>query len=137
MTAYLLDTNALIWIGTEARLEAGAVQALNIAAQDGTPVTVSPYSAWEIGLLTARNRIRLPSEPATWFKTILKAGKLKLAPLTPDILIASSFLPGTPPNDPADRIIIASARSTDTTIITRDRLILAYAGEGHVRAIAC
>ena len=132
MTAYLLDTNALIWIGTDARLEAGAVQALNSAAQDGTPVTVSPYSAWEIGLLTARNRIRLPSEPATWFKTILKAGKLELAPLTPEIMIASSFLPGNPPNDPADRIITATARLKQCSIVTGDAKIRNYP---HVNSI--
>jgi PIN domain nuclease of toxin-antitoxin system len=57
--------------------------------------------------------------------------------LSPQILIASSFLPGKPPRDPADRIIIATARDLGATLITRDGLILKYAEEGQVSAIAC
>ena len=60
-----------------------------------------------------------------------------MADLSPEILSDSCLLPGKPPRDPADRMIISTARHQDLTIITRDRLILAYAGEGHVRAIAC
>jgi PIN domain nuclease of toxin-antitoxin system len=54
-----------------------------------------------------------------------------------DILANSCALPGQPPNDPADRIIIATARESDMTIVTRDHLILDYARAGHVRAMAC
>jgi PIN domain nuclease of toxin-antitoxin system len=54
-----------------------------------------------------------------------------------EILADSCALPGKPPNDPADRIIIATARESDMTIVTRDRLILDYARAGHVRAMAC
>ena len=61
----------------------------------------------------------------------------RLADLTPAIFIDSSFLPGQPPRDPADRIIIATARENDLTILTRDRLILEYAKAGNVRALAC
>ncbi|MEM1198508.1 MAG: PIN domain-containing protein [Pseudomonadota bacterium] len=54
-----------------------------------------------------------------------------------EVLLASSFLPGLPPNDPADRIIIATARHYGYTVITRDRQILAYAAAGHVHAQDC
>ena len=88
-------------------------------------------------MLVAKDRLRSPLPPKVWFDRILTTGGLKLAPLTPDILADASFLPEPLHRDPADRIIIATARSLDLTIVTRDVLILDYAGLGHVRAIAC
>jgi PIN domain nuclease of toxin-antitoxin system len=57
--------------------------------------------------------------------------------LSPDILIASSFLPGKPPKDPADRILLATARDIGATLVTRDRALLKYGEEGQVSTIAC
>ncbi len=52
-------------------------------------------------------------------------------------LIAASFLPGKPPRDPADRIIAATARDYGATLITRDRALLDYGKDGHVKVVAC
>jgi PIN domain nuclease of toxin-antitoxin system len=60
-----------------------------------------------------------------------------LADISVKILIASSFLPGTPPRDPADRIIAATAREHGYQLVTRDGLLLDYAAEGHIQALAC
>jgi len=60
-----------------------------------------------------------------------------LAGMPPDLLIESSYLPGSPPRDPADRIIIATARAYGMSIVTRDRVILGYSEAGFVRTIAC
>jgi PIN domain nuclease of toxin-antitoxin system len=57
--------------------------------------------------------------------------------LTSEIRIAASFLPGKPPNDPADRIILATARQFGVPVLTRDRLVLGYAAQGHVAAVEC
>ena len=76
-------------------------------------------------------------EPAIWFRTFATQTWLTLAPLTPDILIQSSFLPGQPPRDPADRIIAATARTLGYRVVTRDRLLLGYAEAGHLEAIPC
>ena len=46
-------------------------------------------------------------------------------------------LPELTHRDPTDRMLIATARAHDLTLITRDRAILAYAAAGHVRAVAC
>ena len=54
-----------------------------------------------------------------------------------DTLVESSFLPGAPPRDPADRIILAAARSSGLQIVTRDRAILSYAEQGHAWALEC
>ena len=53
------------------------------------------------------------------------------------VLVASTTLPGTPPNDPADRIIIATARAFGYVLATRDAKILEYGAQGHVRVVAC
>jgi PIN domain nuclease of toxin-antitoxin system len=57
--------------------------------------------------------------------------------MPPGVLIASSFLPGDMPADPADRIIAATAREYELRLVTRDRLLLAYAESGYCRALAC
>jgi PIN domain nuclease of toxin-antitoxin system len=62
---------------------------------------------------------------------------MRLADLSPEILIAASFLPGKPPRDPADRILLATARDLGATLITRDRALLAYGADGHVSVVEC
>jgi PIN domain nuclease of toxin-antitoxin system len=88
-------------------------------------------------LLVARNRIGLSARPERWFRKVLAIPGVRLAELTPDILIESSFLPGDPPRDPADRIIIATARDMGATLVTRDRLLLKYGEKGRINALAC
>jgi len=75
--------------------------------------------------------------PETWFEAMLTLPGIRLAPMPPRTLIASAFLPGRPPADPADRIIAATARAENLVIVTRDRELLSYGDEGHVRVLAC
>ena len=62
---------------------------------------------------------------------------IKPAPFTPEIAIDSSYLPGNLHGDPADRLIIATARQFGVPVVTRDARIRAYAEAGHVRVIPC
>lgn len=103
----------------------------------GIPIYVSPYSAWEVGMLVSKGRLRLPEAPLAWFSRLLKRPGVQLAPMGTDILVAASFLPEPVHGDPADRIIIATARSLGLMIVTSDRAILAYAAQGHVLVVAC
>ena len=75
--------------------------------------------------------------PKAWFARLIAQPEVELAELSPEIFTDASFLPGNIHNDPADRIIIATARALDLTIVTRDRLILDYGKAGHVRVLAC
>ena len=133
----LLDTCALIWGMNDDRLDDDAVAALDAASDLGQPVYLSPITAWEIGLLVARGRLTITSRPESWFAEAVEVTGTKLAALPPDVLIESSFLPGEPPADPADRIIIATAREFGMRIVTRDRAILSYAEAGHAMALEC
>ncbi|MCY4214537.1 MAG: type II toxin-antitoxin system VapC family toxin [Gammaproteobacteria bacterium] len=137
MTDLLLDTCTVIWTGNDELIEADAKTAINATRREGGRTYVSPFSAWELGLLVARARLRLERPVENWFEDYVTKGRITLAEASPRILIASSFLPGEPPADPADRIIIATARMLNLCIVTRDRLILDYAHAGHVRALRC
>ena len=133
----LLDTNAAIWIVEDQPIAAAAREAVEDAYRASRTIFVSAITAWEIGLLVSRNRIGLSTTPERWFQRLLAIEGVQMAELSPDILIASSFLPGEPPRDPADRIILATARDLDAALVTRDRLLLAYGEEGQVSTIAC
>jgi len=137
MAPFLLDTCAVIWISAGKRVEKAVQNELKNAFQTQTPVHLSPITAWEIGLLVSRGRLPSSiSEKAILDRLITTPG-VSYAEMPPDVLIASSYLPGNPPSDPADRIIISTARNYGMTIITRDRRILEYSELGHVNALPC
>jgi PIN domain nuclease of toxin-antitoxin system len=133
----LLDTHTAIWLTENQPIASTAVAAIDAAYQAGATLFVSAITAWEVGLLVSRNRLSLVAKPERWFQRLLAIPGVRLADLSPDILIASSFLPGEPPRDPADRIILATARELGATLVTRDRQLLKYGGEGQVSTIAC
>jgi PIN domain nuclease of toxin-antitoxin system len=127
----------LIWLAEEEPISKAARDAVATAAAHEQPLYVSPISGWEIGLLVSNGRMRLPLSPDDWFDRILASPRVRLADLPLRALIASSFLPGDPPRDPADRIFAATARERGYCIMTRDRHLLDYAKQGYVKALAC
>jgi PIN domain nuclease of toxin-antitoxin system len=136
MSPLLLDTNAAIWFSRD-ELTAATSDKLDEAARAGVATYVSPITAWEVGQLVSRNRLSLGATPQRWFARILAMPNVHLTELSPDILIAASFLPGKPPNDPADRILLATARDLGATLVTRDREMLAYGAQGNASVLAC
>jgi len=137
MQALLLDTCAAIWIAEDEKLAPAALDVLSNIYEAGLPTYVSPITAWEIGMLASRDRIKLLTTPQRWFLRLLDMPTVQLADISPDVLIASSFLPGKPPRDPTDRIIAATARDYGCTLMTRDRALLDYGEQGHIRVLAC
>jgi PIN domain nuclease of toxin-antitoxin system len=133
----LLDTCAVIWLTNGEPISEEASTALRQARDSGDMVYVSPITAWELGLLAARGRLNLLMTPQRWFDRLLEAPGLRLSEMPPNVLIASSFLPGILPRDPADRIIAATAREYGYRLMTRDRPLLDYAEQGHIQAICC
>jgi len=133
----LLDTCAVIWIAENEKLAPQAIEILRSTYDSGMPTYVSPITAWEIGMLASRERLKLLITPQRWFGRLLETPAVRLADMSPELLIASSFLPGKPPRDPADRIIAATARDYRCTLMTRDRALLDYGEQGHIRVLAC
>jgi PIN domain nuclease of toxin-antitoxin system len=135
--AILLDTCAAIWLVNGNPMTAQSRAAIAGAQASGAGVHVSPISAWEIATLVARNRLQFASTPTTWFDRLVALPGVRLAPMPPELLMASAFLPGSPPRDPADRIIAATARTYGQAIVTRDGELTLYAQAGHIVAIEC
>jgi PIN domain nuclease of toxin-antitoxin system len=133
----LWDTCTAIWTYEKARLAPAAIEAMAAAHREGVPSYISPITAWEIGMLAAHGRLQLLIRPERWFANLFEVPGVRLAELSPDLLIASSHLPGKPPKDPTDRIIAATARELGATLITRDRALLEYGRQGHVAVLGC
>jgi PIN domain nuclease of toxin-antitoxin system len=93
---------------------------------------ISTISLIEISRLVNRGRLVLPKPLNEWFSIALAEEGLFLISITPAIAIESYSLPGEFHKDPADRIIVATARTYDCPLITNDSNILAYP---HVRLI--
>ena len=93
----LLDTCAAIWFADDLPMANAAINAMNEAFAENVSAYVSPISAWEIGILCARGRMRFPVPPQSWFKRLRSFEGIALVDLSPEILVASSFLPGDPP----------------------------------------
>ena len=137
MADYLLDTCAAIWIMNGDPLRDPAATELPQALERNGRLVISPITAWEIATLVAKKKILLTLRPEVWFSKLCDLPGVTLVDMPPSVLIASTSLPGKTPADPADRILIATAREFDYTLVTRDRLLLKYASSGYVRAMAC
>jgi PIN domain nuclease of toxin-antitoxin system len=133
----LLDTCAALWIMESAWLQPEAVDAIDAAFDHAEQVHVSPITGWEIGLLASKGKFKSSYSPQRWLDRLLSRPEIAVANLPPEVLLQSSLLPGTPPRDPADRIIAATAREYGFTVMTRDRSLLAYSKQGHLSAIEC
>jgi PIN domain nuclease of toxin-antitoxin system len=132
----LLDTNALIWVAGDEPLAREAEAAVD-AAYGAAALHVSAVSAWEVGMLRSRLSLQgvFRDDVARWFREA--TSDLKVLPLDAVTALESTQLPDLWHRDPADRFLIAAARTHALTLVTRDVRILDYAARGHVKALAC
>jgi PIN domain nuclease of toxin-antitoxin system len=133
----LFDTCAAIWFMEDSPFSTAANRAIQKTLAAGIPIGISPITAWEVGLLVSKKRLRLELEPLDWFERMVAEPGMQLIDMPPKVLIESSRLPGEPPSDPADRIIAATAREYRMAVVTRDRALTAYAESGHLDLIIC
>jgi PIN domain nuclease of toxin-antitoxin system len=132
MSDLLLDTCAMLWLAEGIELTADARKAVV-----GSKLNVSPISVWEIANLVRKDRLVLAMPVAKWFRQTMDGMTAAMSELTVEVLANSCELPGSPPSDPADRILIATAREASMVLMTRDKQILAYSAAGYVRTMAC
>jgi len=127
----LLDTHVWIWLmnGDEQALPEAVIEAVDQASQSGR-VGIAAISIWEVGMLEAKGRIRLNKPCLDWVQEALNAPGVRLLPLTPEIAVESSRLPGNFHGDPSDRILAATARLLKATLVTKDLKLLGYGNQG-------
>jgi PIN domain nuclease of toxin-antitoxin system len=124
----ILDTHVWVWwMDGGSRLPA-AYRAL-IQAEEPNGMGVCAISCWEIAKLVELGRLQLTITVDQWLLDALQP-PIRLLPLTPEVAVGSTQLPGAFHRDPSDQMIVATARYYDCPLVTLDRLIRSYP---HVR----
>ena len=127
----VLDTQAWIWwVQEPRRLRRPQVEAID--SHQNQVIGVSAISCWEIAKLVEYRRLPLIADLPEWFDTALGFPGVTLLPLTPEIAIEATSLPGDFHRDPADQIIVATAKVNECPLVTTDRQIIDYP---HVQTI--
>jgi PIN domain nuclease of toxin-antitoxin system len=116
------------------QLGSQSAEALNRAGWERR-IAVSAITPWEIALLVSKNRMKLGADVLEWIRDALAKPGVRLVPLEPGIAVASTRLPFEMHADPADRILVATARHLGATLVTADAALLRLAGKGHFRAM--
>jgi PIN domain nuclease of toxin-antitoxin system len=121
----LLDTHIWVWwVHNSAQLTSRHREIIQSHEDDGLGVSI--FSCWEVAKLVELNRLN-PNYPIDeWLDTALQYPGVKLLALTPQIVIESTQLPGNFHRDPADQIIVATARIYDCPLLTVDERIMNY-----------
>jgi PIN domain nuclease of toxin-antitoxin system len=133
----LLDTHCWIWaqLGLIRQFSRAALQSIKDAEREGN-LRISVISIWELAMLEKRGRVALPMNVRTWVEQALGKPGIAVAPLTPEIAIESVHLPGNElPGDPADRMLVATARVLGAKLVTKDAQLIRYSRQRHVRAL--
>ncbi len=132
----LLDTHCWLWaqLGLIQKLSKAALDAIRRAESKGN-LRISVISIWELAMLEKRGRVALPMNVRTWVDEALSKPGIDVAPLTPEMMIESVHLPGDLHGDPADRMLVATARVLGATLLTKDDQLIRYSRQRLVRAI--
>lgn len=126
----LLDTCCIIWAVSDPDSLSKATA--DLLREKNSEVFVSPVSAAEIACAVERNRIKLNQHWKTWFRQCIDINKWQVENIDLSIIEEAYSLPETFHDDPVDRLIVATARLKNYTILTADQKILAYP---HVNSI--
>ena len=128
----VLDTHALVWWVTgDPTLSKRAKNAIEREVAGGE-IIVSSISAWEIAMLVAREKLVLSMDVSRWLTTVAEIEAVRFMPVDVEIATRSVELPGDFHQDPADRMIVATARKLAAPLVTKDERIRTYA---HVKTI--
>lgn len=128
----VLDTHALAWwVGGDPTLSKKAKAAIE-REMAGGEIVVSSISAWEIAMLVQRDRLFLSMDVGSWLATVAAIEAVRFLPVDVEIALKAVDLPGEFHKDPADRMIVATARKLAVPLVTKDEKIRAYA---HVKTI--
>ena len=134
--AILLDTHCWIWIqfGQVEKFARTARATIEKAARRNA-LRVSVISVWEIGMLESKGRLELKMNCSEWIQQALATPGLSLVPLSPEVAVESIRLPGRFHGDPADRILVATARIFGLDLMTKDDRLLEYGRQRHIRIV--
>ena len=128
----LLDTHAWLWWVSEDRQLSTKARAAIKKSQDEHGLSLSFISIWEVAKKIEKGQLALDRPLDEWLDAATTVPGLRIVELTRPILVESCRLPQPFIGDPADQILVATARHDGSTLITKDRRIRAYE---HVRSL--
>jgi PIN domain nuclease of toxin-antitoxin system len=130
----VIDTHVLVWFvsGDNSQLSIPAKHAIEKTISEDNEVIISSISAWEIAMLIEKGRLVLSMDVECWIKEIAQVDGFRFVAVDNEIGIKSTKLPGDFHKDPADRIIVATARKLAVPLVTADEKIITYE---HVKTI--
>lgn len=129
----VLDTHALVWwVNGDSALSRAAGQAIEKERKRQGEIIISSISAWEIAMLIQKERLVLSMDVETWLRAVTEVPGVRFIPVDNDAAVESTRLPGRFHKDPADRLIVALARTLSAPLVTSDRRIRGYR---HVKTI--
>ena len=128
----LLDTHAWLWWVTDDRRLSRRARTTIDGAQRDDDIWLSLISVWEIANKVEKQQLTLDRPLSDWLDAATTWPGVHLAELTRPILVDSCALPRPFVGDPADQIIVATARHHGAVVVTKDRKIRQY---GHVRTV--
>ncbi len=131
----LLDTHAWVWLlNGDARISPKARAAVTRSLAEQA-VLLSAISPWEVAMLVNKGRLSLDRDVGEWVQVAANLPGIRIEPISPEIAVASTRLPGQIHADPADRLIAATARHLGAILVTDDQLLLAYGASGHLKTL--
>lgn len=132
----VIDTHVLIWaVQDDPRLGEQSRKIIDDTTRQSR-ILISAITPWEIAMLAEKGRIALGDDVGRWIDRALALPGVELAPLDASIAVGSVRLPGNFHTDPADRMIVATARFHQVPLLTADLAILDYGARGHVSTLA-
>ena len=120
----LLDTHVLVWWLSDPNSLSDAQRRVVDAADAASPLLVADISLWEVATLHSLGRVRIQGSLRRWLEKAVAPPLVKLQGITPAIAAEGAALPDTFHRDPADRILVATARVMDAVLVTRDQRII-------------
>jgi PIN domain nuclease of toxin-antitoxin system len=132
----VLDTHVLLWALLKSEeLSEDAKQQINLA-QENSQLLLSSISLWEIAMLKFKKRINIYEPIKDFLESIANINGLFIKDISPEIAAESISLMDDFHGDPADRIIVATAKCYGATLFTRDQKILTWANLGHIKSLS-
>lgn len=122
----VLDTCAWLWMCSEPKKLSRAARETIGREQPHDGLVVSIMSAWEIAKLVQKGKLSFSIPCREWIDGAARTEGVAMHPLTPDICVESTELPGVFHGDPADQLIVATARILGAPVVTGDRKIRGY-----------
>ena len=128
----VLDTQVWVWwASAPEKLSRKAAKLIESERRAGN-ILISSFSVWEVAMLVAKGRLQFALDLREWIAECEKLPGIRFMPVSNAIALASVNLPGEFHPDPADRLIVATARHLGARIVTSDSKIQAYP---HVKSV--